>query len=448
MTLITVTERNGFTIETTFFSDPILLLAPDTEYMSPISAKEIAKNTLTEIGEEFNIFGEKAYEPVSRTRARDMIEHVLMEECLTKSEVENTTAKNAIDAALPTDKQLTTGLTGSVNGIVSNPGVIIHMTRLIIQNAFEQLSSSQTHLTVENPCEDHDTWNETHVTLSTTQAPDVRAKLTYAITIDSPYFEESVTMQVPENNIIAKSQAKTATENVFTYIAEDVEIRSDTFEPVETTKFASLLRVVVKEAINSVTDHNRSEDRREIQSAVDAVVPNKTAAKSLPDTIYSPGVIMHITRMALQGVYEELSEKHTNYHVDDPFKVSEHRWNETSIEKIPCEDLPEETDCEQNYEEFTFDKATAGDTVSLSTITTSEFTISNITKGSDLPVSGGNNFKSDAYALIKPNANNVSARYIVKNKIGNISVWRTGTHGGAQKNTAEKDVTIQLQPEP
>lgn len=448
MTLVEATERNAFTLDGVFFSEPIVILAP-MNHISPTSAKSIATNTITEVGKEFNVFGPEAYDPVSRRHVRNIVEHVVTEQCLGNTVTDNIPShvnediNDAITTAVPTDTQIGNGISGSANKYVNNPGTVIHVSRLIIQTVFDQLSNNQTHLTVENPFKPHDTWNEVQTDLSTTQSAELKTHITYAMTLDSPYFEQQVLMQIPQNSPLSKEEATTATENIFDHVAGEVELTSNNqIKPVRTTEFITILQTVINRELVDASKTTNTQTKKKFGLAMNNVIPSETAREQLPDQIYSPGIIIHITRMTIQAMFEEMSDCETHLQVDNPFNVTGHKWNETKTDEITNLDNTQQDT--SMYEEFTFNKASTDDTVSLSTIKTTEFTISNITTGTDLPVSGGNNFKADAYAFIKPDSNNVSSRYIVKNKIGDLSIWRTGKHGGAKKNTAESNVDIQI----
>lgn len=99
-------------------------------------------------------------------------------------------------------------------------------------------------------------------------------------------------------------------------------------------------------------------------------------------------------------------------------------------------------DANKETGKFAFNNISTGDTVTLSTINSTVFTVTRIEENRDLTVAGNDNFIPDVFARIEPVDDSVSDRYIVKNLVGEISVWRTAKTGSAKKSSATNDVTI------
>lgn len=90
------------------------------------------------------------------------------------------------------------------------------------------------------------------------------------------------------------------------------------------------------------------------------------------------------------------------------------------------------------------DEMEEGDTVALSSVQ-SEFTVQQIVEDRDLPVAGENNFKADTFAILNPEGGRVNKRYVVRNLIGDIHVWRAkGGSYGAASSSAKADVTVEI----
>lgn len=465
MTTITTIDREAVLVDGTFFEETALFVIPRANYLTASNAATITQNIFTEISDVYDISGTNDFTPVTtRHLVKDLKDTILNQiqkhVAVTQKSAVKEETKTVLNEYLPQGNDFE-----NIAVTLPEPGAVINATRLVIQTVFDKLSDYQTNMSVADPFNENNKWNEVRIHCQPTRSTDIKftTDTAHALTLHSRYFTDPVVTHVPDTNALTITEAKKFTEQTFNHILTTTNVIDGEFEPIQTTTFAGELQATIKHGVihsdifeSSSRQQPRRKDQRDTARKLIESIPDTETCRSLPDTIYTPGVIIHITRMTLQTGYDKLSNEPTTMRVSNPFAISDHKWDETRIEQPTTEDpfktTPTETDTEINEaqtdqigEEFTFDQATEGDRVTLSTIETTTFKITNITRGSDLPVSGDNNFKADAYALITPSSDIVTSRYIVKNKIGELSVWKTGSNGGANKNSAETDVSIQLQ---
>ena len=217
--------------------------------------------------------------------------------------------------------------------------VIFCIAYNFLQTVFDRLnpgesSDGATHMTVENVLDIKNCkWSEPMITNEVHEDVTHTYRKGSAVELSGEFLSETVVIPVPHNSCMNSHEACKGIEEVFSHVIDDYNMgETDTFTAIRTNWFERELKRTVKELLVTVTSIYGSECEQTIQSAVDDAFPPSRIHRSLPDKIHTENVIMHITRMVLQTALNNIRDTPTQMGVDNPFDISAHKWDETTIE--------------------------------------------------------------------------------------------------------------------
>jgi hypothetical protein len=175
---------------------------------------------------------------------------------------------------------------------------------------------------------------------------DVTVERQRAIQLNGALFTEGVLIPAPGEEYFKYSKAVESVEEIFRDVYKLYHIgvnQPGEFTPVDTVDFQQELLELVKSVLirNGRYSHKierddgsgmkRVDSTGDIRKTVVGAFPNESELDALPDMIRSPGVIVHITRMVLQTIFDSLSDGYTHMNEVHPFRVADHEWDEVQI---------------------------------------------------------------------------------------------------------------------
>ena len=442
MPIVTTTLRDALRIKDPFLSDPVLLLVPDVDTVTTEDASTATKYVFRSVKRWLGITNSEDVTDVSGLELFSSLTRIISEELrdytdISSDEIPGDDVKKIVDQYIPI-----VGGNAKLYNEKYTPGEAINITRLVVQSIFDGLSTYQTHLSVDVPVH-HDIWDEgiakpySDFNIDTTS---VNIDAVKVMTLHSAYFDQPVVAQTPSKKYMTVKQACKVTENVFSSVVDAVNLRRNgVFDGVETISFANSLHDTLLEHVETdLPNYGYENIDAGIQTAIEDTMPPTYEWKSLPNTINSPGVIIHVTRMALQTIFDNLTQMTTTFSVENPFKVREHKWNETIIDGVvePTKGIPETDPDDGTWEKFDFENANIGDIVRISTVEDIRFTITDIGFNKRIPVRDDDDFIATEYLIIEPiDEDTIDPRYIVKNRSGVTSSRLMGENRMADSST-------------
>lgn len=173
-----------------------------------------------------------------------------------------------------------------------------------------------------------------------------------AIRLNGPLFTEAVIIPAPDEQYFTYDKAVEVVEDVFDAVMTEYSIDasdSSDFEPIDTIEFKRTLQdyvytELVRHKREPHTSNSNGEESKgldsaanntkavtDIRKAVTGVFPTDAELAELPDMIHSPGVVIHVTRVVLQSMFDYLSDFYTHMSEEHPFHVERHGWDEVEI---------------------------------------------------------------------------------------------------------------------
>lgn len=446
MPIVTTTRRDALHIEDPFFTSPVVMLLPDTDVTSVTKGAIASEYVFQAVKDWVGVTSHNNVTNISGSELSHELPSIIADELREYTELNDEDVPNEYGVLDLVDKRLPPNDETGFYDDTYTPAEVINMTRLLLQTIFDELSTYQTHMSVDAPV-DQQPWNEGKTTIySGGTGRDLEATIEPidVATLHSSYFETPVVTPTPEMECMTIKQACKVTERVFTQITTELNVgRDEEFDGVETTTFRDALQDTLNEYVETdLADMGYRDIDSEITAAVTSTLPTARECESFPDMINAPGVIIHITRMTLQTIFDELSDKQTPFSVDNPFIVSEDKWGETIINEVvtPQKGMPETDPDDGSWEEFDFENANIGDTVRISTIEDEQFTVTDIGFNKRIPVRDGDDITATEYLSIEPiDENNAEPRYIIKNSGGVTSARLIG-----ENRTASNSITGEL----
>lgn len=184
--------------------------------------------------------------------------------------------------------------------------------------------------------------------------PNVSVRKMNVISIAGSYFTDRVLIPYPTEYVSATDkEIKMTCLRIFKQVREQWRERKpidDWFNsgftdkenktkslPVKTdTLMCHTIREIFADELLSLLDDNITNNHadRIVNQTLDDVFPNKNEYDNHSNEIYTEGVVIHLTRVLLQTVFDKLrTEGPTHMSVDSPLGITEHKWDEVKINK-------------------------------------------------------------------------------------------------------------------
>lgn len=142
-------ERLGIRLWGDLFTDPIFMASPDNEYMTHNHAASAAKALFYSVTEKYGIGNEKPFTAVPTddflVELQETVTRKLTKNCNVISSNAKSVIRSKTDSIIPDPDEYT-----KIPSTIRCEDIIPHLTRIILQTIFDQLSDTQTHMTVEN----------------------------------------------------------------------------------------------------------------------------------------------------------------------------------------------------------------------------------------------------------------------------------------------------------
>ena len=316
----------------------IIMPQPTGEGFEDVSGQDLYLNIVREIQSGTNLGTDETIEPMdTKQLLTDMWEEFraeLFAACSDdKTQVEQ---KEIIVPPLDYAFPYPSDIQAAPNKVYSKP-VVYHLVRVIAQTVFDRISPGQhpentTHMSVDNPLAvTQHKWDEIQLEENTTNNANHWVKDSYGIKLHGGCFTEPVIMNSPDTHIVSVDTAVEATEELFREMMYTFNIGiSQEFNSVTNTSILSFLNETIEQCLFASIDDLFQHTKDRIIEAVDNTLP-ETVHSELPRTIHCESVVFHITWMAIQSVLDELTEQETHMRVEQPFFVSQHKWDEALV---------------------------------------------------------------------------------------------------------------------
>lgn len=327
---------NAIKITGDFFKTGIILPHPD-EYLNPRESEMVTMNVFTSIMKTYGFYSEHGVQPVSVNEFMQELETVILDKVGNELTFNQTTPDAVRNVVKNTVANVYNGLVknGSKEDTIRQSG-IIRVMRLVLQTLYDKLSYTQTHMRVETPfniaeCK----WENVTETCDSNEPITMNFGTTNTIEVNGSMFRERVIIPVPNTATMAAPEAETLAKTVFDWSTGYTNgERESKFTTVRTTAFADDLRESIIDALRTDCTQITSDNTEELISVVDNVFPDEETYKRLPGEIRSRNIVIHITRMVLQTLFDQIPHEQTHMSVENPFNVTEHKWDELILSRV------------------------------------------------------------------------------------------------------------------
>lgn len=344
MSNIQYSETHAVKIGGDFFKNWIILPHPD-EYLNIREVENATTNIFTSIMKTYGFYGDTTIQPVKTSNfimklQNEIIDalgneiaydHTAPDEVV--EIVKGTIADGCMKQVMNNNNSTDSGDDSDNNEELLREGGIIRITRLVLQTIYDKLSSHRTHMRVENPLNVTDyKWGGVTDTYNTDESVTMHFGTTNALELSGSVFTERIIMPIPNTSTMSTPDARALTRTVFDWSIEYTRLDStDEFTGVSTDEFAAELRSVIVESIRNDCGkiNSNTATKGRLFNILDDVFVDTSNYNDLPETIWSPQIIVHITRMTLQKLFDAIRVDTTHMSVDNPFHVTKHKWDET-----------------------------------------------------------------------------------------------------------------------
>lgn len=314
----------------------IIMPQPTGEGFNDVSGRYLYSNIVQKIQSGTNLGADKPIEPMNTKQLLDDMWETFRGELFSACSDDKTQVEKKeliippLDSAFPYPSDIQ----AAPNKVYAEP-VVYHLVRVIAQTVFDRISPGQypentTHMSVDNPLAvTQHKWDEIRLDENTTHNGNYWVKNSYGIKLQGDYFTEPVIMNSPDTHIVSVDVAVEATEEIFSEMMYKFNIGTNgVFSPVTNSSVLSFLTETIEQCLFAPIDDLFQHTKDRITEAVDNTLP-ETVHPDLPCTIHCESVVIHITRMTIQSVLDDLTEQETHMRVERPFLVSNHKWDET-----------------------------------------------------------------------------------------------------------------------
>lgn len=340
---VSVNHIRTVEIEGTYLSERIVLPEPRGEGFQFRTVEDVTEDILNTVVHEYPRFRKESIEPIATAEVlshmKTTIKQKLVDACddsLSPQETRDVVVP-AVEYAFPSDEVITKG----PDTIYKRP-VIVHLLRVLLQTVYDRINTGEqgentTHMSVESPLRltEHK-WDEVisdRPNATSFDAITWKVESAEAVIVSGSIFTDPIIIPIPNNATLFANDAKNGVQDVFDGVIELHDLsRRDSFVPVRTPVFVGELAHQLEKAFINNAKLVGSSSERTIDSAIDSIMPNDGEYSKYPDEIYSENTLVRITRMVVQTLLDELRHEETHMSVDDPFDISNHKWNETHIE--------------------------------------------------------------------------------------------------------------------
>lgn len=331
MVQISVSPTEAIKIGGDFFSEYVVLPAP-SNYLNRQEAEHATLEIFSKVMRIHGMYDDDAFQPIRVDEFIDRVRNIIIDEI---SEELMYHDERHGDVADIVNNVITTGeITSGDSELIYCEHILIQFTRLIIQNVYDDMRNKRTHLHVDNPLDvNTEKWSEVTSLPDETASITMNVSATKAVEITGRIFNERVIIPIPNTVFMAYPEAKSVAENMFEWVCEYIdEVSKNRFTGVKSEAFITDLHHVLKDILCEECDKVSNTCEDDIDDVLSEVLPNNIDSMELPAEIWSEGVLVHITRMVLQTLFDVVVSDESHMSVDNPFAVRDHKWNEINIQ--------------------------------------------------------------------------------------------------------------------
>lgn len=323
----------------TYFNDRVVMVYPENTYIKDCDMRALCFNILNAVTDEYDDF------PLNtKNHMRDIRdifkEHILSvcDQSMTHPSAEEKVT-NILLYSFPDDEEYR-----NAPDVIVNEKASMHITRVLLQTVLDQLHvGKRTHMSVVNPLSiDSHKWDEVTSKNNGTQQIKHHVDSGKGLVFGGEYTTVPVILPAPDNNLVSHDEASKAATGIFRRVTSEFNmnkspttqkrgrVNSASFEPIKTKKFIQDLHAIVTEELLKECNPSDNNKKRIVQT-INKLFPSHTEHEKYPDAVYCQNAGVHITRMVIQSLFDLIGTYETHMFVDDPFNITEHKWNEITI---------------------------------------------------------------------------------------------------------------------
>lgn len=335
MSAITIRETEAMRLDAGFCTKPVIFPCPTTDEIPFEKAQSVLTDVFTEVMKKYGIVGESEFTRVIPRELARTLKDIYVDVTVTYG-VKNVD-RSFLSDIFPSNNS---DVFPDDGRMIYSERVVIQITRLVMQAAFDALGETKTNMYVDTPFKPGETkWGNIVSAYEPASLDSVTTNINIdsvnALRVSGVSFDNPVLLPVPDMYYLTKIEARKITRNTFDNVLSTVGVSQfstapyEDFNSINTASFTTNLYNVITDAVDKYYDRSGYDAENELIDALKPLFPDDNDCDKYPGKIYSLDVIIHITWMVLQTWFDSLSQKETHMSVDNPFTVTNHMWTAT-----------------------------------------------------------------------------------------------------------------------